>query len=72
MHLIYPLPLIELTIVTTLNSHFGIEGIALVWFKNYLAPRDMKIKIGKSYSEIRAHILGITRILVWGKPLQHV
>ena len=38
-------------LLTTLNSNFGIDGRALEWIRNYLAPRDMKIKIGKSYSE---------------------
>ena len=38
-------------LLNTLNSNFGIDGIALEWYNNYLAPRDMKIEIGKSYSE---------------------
>ena len=38
-------------LLTTLQANFGIHGIALEWFKNYLAPRDMKIKIGKTYSD---------------------
>ena len=38
-------------LLTTHNSNFGINGMALELFKNYLAPRDMKIKIEKSYSE---------------------
>ena len=38
-------------LLTTLQSNFGIKGMALEWFKNYLAPRDMTVKIGKSYSE---------------------
>ena len=29
-------------LLTTLNSNFGIDGIALEWFKNDLGPRDMK------------------------------
>ena len=38
-------------LLTTLNSDFGIDGTALEWIRNYFALRDMKIKIGKSYSE---------------------
>ena len=36
---------------TTLQSNLGIKGMALEWFKNYLALKDMTVKIGKSYSE---------------------
>ena len=38
-------------LLTTLNSNLGIDSTALEWIRNYLAPRDMKIKIGNSYSE---------------------
>ena len=30
---------------------FGTSGIALEWFRNYLNNTDMKMKIGKTYSE---------------------
>ena len=33
------------------QDNFGISGIALEWFRNYLYNRDMKVKIGKTYSE---------------------
>ena len=59
-------------LLITLNSNFGINGIALEWLKNYLAPRYMKIKIGELYLEKRTYFLGTTGILLWGKPLQHV
>ena len=32
-------------------QNFGIRETAPEWFKNYLAPRDMTVKIGKSYSK---------------------
>ena len=35
----------------TLNYNFSIDSTALEWIRYYLAPRDMKIKIGKSYSQ---------------------
>ena len=38
-------------LLTKLNRNFGIDGMALEWIRNYLAPRDMKIKIGEAYSE---------------------
>ena len=38
-------------LLTTLQSNFGKKGMALEWFKNYLALRDMTVKIEKSYSE---------------------
>ena len=38
-------------LLTTHQSNFGIKGMALKWFKNYLALRDIPVKIGKSYSE---------------------
>ena len=38
-------------LLTTLQSNFGIKGMGLKWFKNYLALRHMTVKIGKSYSE---------------------
>ena len=43
-------------LLTTLDSNFGINGIALEWLKNYLAPRGMKIKIRKSYSEKKSSL----------------
>ena len=42
-------------LLTTLQSNFGIKGMALEWFKNYLALRYMTVKIGKSYSERKEH-----------------
>ena len=38
-------------LLSNLQNNFGINGMALEWFRNYLAPRDMTVKIGKSYSE---------------------
>ena len=38
-------------LLTTLWSNFVINGTALEWFKNYLASRNMKIKIGNTYSD---------------------
>ena len=38
-------------LLTTLQSNFGIKGMALKWFQNYLVLRDMTVKIGKSYLE---------------------
>ena len=37
--------------ILTLSRNLGIDGMALAWIRNYLAPRDMKIKIGEAYSE---------------------
>ena len=37
--------------LSTLNHNFSIDGTALEWVRNYLAPRDMKIRIGKSYKK---------------------
>ena len=38
-------------LLRNLQDNFGIIGIALEWFRNYLNNRDMKVKIGKTYSE---------------------
>ena len=38
-------------LLRNLQDNFGISGIALEWFGNYLNNRDMKVKIGKTYSE---------------------
>ena len=35
-------------LLTILQSNFGMNGTALDWFKNYLAPKNMKIKIGNN------------------------
>ena len=40
-------------LLKTLNYNFGIDGTALEWIRNYLAPRDMKIKIAKSHSQTK-------------------
>ena len=36
---------------TKLQNNFGINGMALEWFRNYVALRDVTVKIGKSYSK---------------------
>ena len=38
-------------LLTTLQSNFEIHGTALNWIKYYLAPRNMKIIIGNTYSD---------------------
>ena len=38
-------------LLSTLNYKFGIDGTVLEWVRNYLASREMKIKICKSYSQ---------------------
>ena len=38
-------------LLTKHQNNVGINGMALEWFRNYLAPRDRTVKIGKSYSE---------------------
>ena len=38
-------------LLKTINYNFSIDGTALEWIRNYLVPRDMKIKTGKSYSQ---------------------
>ena len=38
-------------LLSDLWNNFGISGRTLEWFKNYITPRDMTVKIGKSYSE---------------------
>ena len=38
-------------LLRNLQDNFGISGIELEWFRNYLNNRDMKVKIGKTYSE---------------------
>ena len=37
--------------LTTLNRNFGIDGMALGWIRNNLAPKVIKIKLGEAYSE---------------------
>ena len=38
-------------LLSTLNHNFSIDGTALEWVRNCLAPRDLRIRIGKSYSQ---------------------
>ena len=38
-------------LLSTLEANLGVHGIALEWFKNYLAPRDMKVTVRKEYSD---------------------
>ena len=38
-------------LLQNLQDNFGISGIALDWFRNYLNNRDMKVKTVKTYSE---------------------
>ena len=38
-------------LLSNLQNNFGISGTALEWLRNYLNHRDMRVKIGKSYSE---------------------
>ena len=38
-------------LLSTLQANFRVHEIALEWFKNDLAPRGMKVKVGKAYSD---------------------
>ena len=38
-------------LLRNLQDNFGISGIVLEWFRNYLNNRDMKVEIGKTYFE---------------------
>ena len=38
-------------LLDVLQHHFGVTGIARMWFESYLSPRQYKVNIGKEYSE---------------------
>ena len=38
-------------LLSTLTHNFSIDGTALEWVRNYLAPGDIRIRIGKSYNK---------------------
>ena len=40
-------------LLDVLQKRFGIEGVALSWFDNYLYPRFCKVNVGKAYSSSR-------------------
>ena len=40
-------------LLDVLEAKFGVNGNALLWFDNYLRPRNCKINIGSSYSSAR-------------------
>ena len=40
-------------LLDVLQKRFGIEGVALSWFDNYLHPHFCKVNIGKAYSSSR-------------------
>ena len=47
-------------LLRNLQDNFGISGIALEWFRNYLNNRDMKVKIGKkTYSERKELVFSV-------------
>ena len=37
-------------LLDVLQKRFGIEGVALSWFDNYLHPHFCKVNVGKAYS----------------------
>ena len=40
-------------LLDVLQKRFGIEGVALLWFDNYLCPHFCKVNVGKVYSSSR-------------------
>ena len=40
-------------LLKVLQFRFGVTGLALNWFKNYLSPRGFKVCINTSYSKVR-------------------
>ena len=46
-------------LLSNLQNNYGISGMALKSFRNYLTPRDMTVKIGKSYSKRKELILSV-------------
>ena len=40
-------------LLDVLQKRFGIEGVALSWFDNYLHPHFCKVNVGKAYSSSR-------------------
>ena len=60
-------------LLTTLQSNFRINGTALDWFKNYLTPRNMKIKIGNTYSDEKDFTFSVPQEFVfWSKFIQYI
>ena len=46
-------------LLSNLQNNFGISKMTLEWFKNYLTPRDMVVKIRMSYSERKEPIFSV-------------
>ena len=59
-------------LLTTLQRNFGIYGTALDWFKNYLAPRNIKILIGNKYSDEKDLTFSVPQGLCSGANLFNV
>ena len=39
-------------LIKVLRTKFGIDGVALEWYKNYLYPRDCQVKVRDSISKV--------------------
>lgn len=56
-------------LLQTLNTHFGISGIALSWFRSYLSDRTQRIKIDEYNSKPTNVIYGVPQGSVLGPVL---
>ena len=50
-------------------KHYGIEGIALDWFKSFLSDRMQKTKIGSKVSQLNRIITGVPQGSILGPVL---
>ena len=53
------------TLLSCLQTWFGVGGTVLKWFTSYLTEHFKSIKIGSTLSDLRKLLFGIPKVLSW-------
>ena len=56
-------------LLNILQSHIGIEGTALSWFRSFIVGRTQKVRVNDEYSKLMELLYGVAQGSVLGPKL---